>query len=243
MTLDPVMTLDLSWQQIALRLLLASLASLAIGVNRDEHGRAAGMRTTMLVTLAAALVMVAVNLLLPMRGKPADSYIQLDLMRLPLGILSGIGFIGAGAILKKENRAIGVTTAATLWFTTVLGLLFGAGLLRLAIAATLLALLILTVLRYVEHWVPRSQRASLTFHLGPGAPSREALLILVTAHGAHIKAVSADYARDQASLSLLRCELQWRSTEKNAPEMLRRFDELRTIPGVLSFRWDQPLTD
>src|SRR5882757_8366020 len=94
------MTLDLGWQEIALRLLLACVASLAIGYNRDEHGRPAGMRTVMLVTLTA---MLEVNLLLPMTGKVSDSFIQLDLMRLPLGILSGIGFIGAGAIIKKDS--------------------------------------------------------------------------------------------------------------------------------------------
>ncbi len=238
MTIDPVMTLELSWQQIALRLALASLASLLIGLNRDEHGRAAGMRTTMLVTLAATLAMLQVNILLPQAGKPAGSFNQNDLMRLPLGILSGIGFIGAGAIIKKESGAMGVTTAATLWFSTMLGLLFGAGQVKLASTATLLALFILTALRYVEDWLPSVQRATLTLHLDDLAPPREAILMRIHGLGAHVKGVSAEYAQGDA-LRLLRCDLHWRAREHDAPAMARRMGELRSLPGVTAFRWDQ----
>ena len=66
------MTVDVSWEQIALRIALACFASLAIGYNRDEHGRPAGMRTVMLVTLTATLAMLQVNMLLPLRGKAPD---------------------------------------------------------------------------------------------------------------------------------------------------------------------------
>jgi putative Mg2+ transporter-C (MgtC) family protein len=92
-----------------------------IGINRSEHGHAAGLRTTLLVCLAASLSMLQVNLLLPMTGKTSSSFAVMDLMRLPLGILSGMGFIGAGAIVRKDNFVHGLTTAATLWFVTGLG--------------------------------------------------------------------------------------------------------------------------
>src|ERR1700734_127120 len=149
------MTLHLSWEQIAIRIALACLASLAIGYNRDELMHPAGISTVMLVTMTATLAMLQVNLLLPLTGKSSTSFNVLDLMRLPLGILSGIGFIGAGAIIKKDNGAIGVPTAATLWFATMLGLLFGGGQLRLASTSTVLALLILIGLKYVEESLPR----------------------------------------------------------------------------------------
>ncbi|MEK6398574.1 MAG: MgtC/SapB family protein, partial [Terriglobus sp.] len=141
--------------QIALRLLLAAVASLLLGLNRDEHGRPAGMRTTMLVTLAATFAMLMVNILLPMSGKGPGSFIGLDVMRLPLGVLSGIGFIGAGTILKRGNTAVGVTTAATLWYSTILGFLFGAGQIYLGIAATIIAAVILIGLRPIEKRVRR----------------------------------------------------------------------------------------
>src|ERR1700759_2005439 len=104
------------WTDVAMRLICTTIGGLVIGFNREEEGRPAGLRTTLLVALAAALSMIQANLLLGTAGKAADSFVVLDLMRLPLGILSGMGFIGAGAILRRENLVLGVTTAATLWF-------------------------------------------------------------------------------------------------------------------------------
>lgn len=121
------MPVTLDWQHVALRLALTVAAGFIIGFNRSEHGRPAGMRTTLLVCLAASLSMIQANLLMNSVGKAHDSFVVLDLMRLPLRILSGMGFIGAGTILRKENLVLGVTTAATLWFTTLMGLCFGGG--------------------------------------------------------------------------------------------------------------------
>ena len=121
------MSPHLDWQEIALRLALTVVAGTLVGLDRGRHGRPAGLRTTLLVCLASAVSKIQTNLLLPTTGKPTDSFVTLDLMRLPLGILTGMGFIGAGAILKKGDIVLGVTTATTLWFVTVLGLCFGGG--------------------------------------------------------------------------------------------------------------------
>ena len=94
----------------------------SVGADRDERGKAAGIRTNVLVCLAASLSMILANAMLGTAGKNASSFSVLDLMRLPLGILSGMGFIGAGVILRKGEMVIGVTTAATLWTVTMLGL-------------------------------------------------------------------------------------------------------------------------
>lgn len=110
-----------------------------IGLNRGERGHAAGLRTTTLVCLAASVAMIQMNLLLPVAGKKSDFFSVMDIMRLPLGILSGMGFIGAGAILRKGDTVSGVTTAATLWLVTVIGLCFGGGQLWLGAATTGLA--------------------------------------------------------------------------------------------------------
>ena len=124
------MPIEISWQTIALRILLTLIAGTLLGINRSKHGHPAGLRTTLLVTLAASVAMIQMNLLLPTNGKPHDSYAVMDLMRLPLGILTGVGFIGAGAILRKDNMVIGVTTAATMRFATVVGLCPGGGQVR-----------------------------------------------------------------------------------------------------------------
>src|ERR1700691_1010366 len=96
----------LTWQDIALRLALSIVAGALIGFDRGEHGRPAGLRTTLLVCLAAAIAMLQANLLLTTRGRTADSFVTIDLMRLPLGILTGMGFIGAGAVFRRDGLVL-----------------------------------------------------------------------------------------------------------------------------------------
>src|SRR6202167_2544443 len=145
------MPLTLTWQDIALRLAMSLAAGGLIGLDRGEHGRPAGLRTTLLVCLAAAVAMIQTNLLLATKGRAPDSFIMLDLMRLPLGILTGMGFIGGGAILRRDGFVLGVPTAATLLFVTVIGLCFGGGQIALGIAATALGMLVLSGLRWFDY--------------------------------------------------------------------------------------------
>lgn len=183
------MPLTLTWEQIALRILLAAIASLLIGLNRDEKGHPAGMRTTMLVCLAACLAQLQANILLPTVGKTLSSFAVLDLERLPLGILSGIGFIGAGVIVKRDNNLVtGVTTAATIWFVSVLGLLFGGGQLRLGCAATALAIFILWGLKHAENYIPREQQGNLYLKLDANSPTEEELRKLILKAGCESRA-------------------------------------------------------
>src|SRR5947209_3962697 len=120
------MPLTVEWYEIAVRLAVTVVAGVLLGLDRSERARAAGLRTTLLVCLAASIAMILTNLLLSTQGKTAESFATMDPMRLPLGLLCGMGFIGAGAIVRRRGEPIqGVTTAATLWLTTVLGLCFG----------------------------------------------------------------------------------------------------------------------
>ena len=98
------MPMTVEWSEIALRMVLTIVAGGLIGFNREEHGRAAGLCTMILVCLAASVSMILVNLMLASDGRHCDSFIMLDLMRLPLGMLSGMGFIGAGAIFVAAVR-------------------------------------------------------------------------------------------------------------------------------------------
>src|SRR5437764_145947 len=145
------MSIAVGWYEIALRILCALVAGAVIGINRGRRGQAAGMRTTMLVSLAACLSMIQVNLLLGVEGKISSSFIVMDPMRLPLGVLSGMGFIGAGSILRRDNVVVGVTTAATLWFVTVVGLCLGAGHIGLGMASVALGWVILEGLHAFEN--------------------------------------------------------------------------------------------
>ena len=100
--------------------------------------------------------------LLDQTGKGQGSFAVLDLMRLPLGILTGMGFIGAGAVFRKDGLVTGVTTAAMLWFVTVVGLCFGGGQYRLGAVGSVVGLAVLWGLRFVEHRLERRKAAWLT---------------------------------------------------------------------------------
>ena len=156
------MPLEPSWSDIAIRLTLTMLAGAVIGFNRGARGHAAGFRTTILVGLAASVAMIQANILLPLSGKTSESFAVMDLMRLPLGILTGVGFIGGGTILKKGDLVTGVTTAATLWVMTVIGLCLGGGQLVLGVVTTVLVVITLWALKWIDLVIPREHRAKLT---------------------------------------------------------------------------------
>ena len=156
------MPLHPDWADIAVRLALTMAAGGIIGFNRGARGHAAGFRTTILVCLAASVAMIQTNILLAMEGKSTGSFAVMDLMRLPLGILTGVGFIGGGTILKKGDLVTGVTTAATLWLVTVIGLCLGGGQLVLGLVATALGVLTLWILKWIDVAIPRQHRATLT---------------------------------------------------------------------------------
>lgn len=164
------MPLHPTWPDIALRLVLTVLAGAVIGLNRESRGHAAGFRTTILVALAASVSMIEANMLLSVDGKAATSFATMDVLRFPLGVLTGVGFIGGGAILKRGNLVTGVTTAATLWAITAIGLCFGAGLLLLGLAATAIAAATLWLLKWLDRRIRREQHAVLVIALTPSEP-------------------------------------------------------------------------
>jgi putative Mg2+ transporter-C (MgtC) family protein len=202
------MSLEVTWQDIALRLLLTVIAGVLIGMNREEHGQGAGLRTTLLVCLAASVSMIQANLLLGVAGKPSNSFVVLDLMRLPLGILSGMGFIGAGAILRKGSLVRGVTTAATLWFVTVMGLCFGGGQIGLGLGALLLGMMILGGLKQLEKHCKQHHQATLTIIAGEKAPSETEIIKNITDAGYKVTSSSVILG-ENAVLLEMSCEVSW----------------------------------
>src|SRR5579862_2520470 len=169
------MTEIVGWHPIALRLFLTLVAGVLIGFNREEHRQPAGLRTTLLVCLAAAVAMLQANVLLGTAGRSPNSYVTLDLMRLPLGILTGVGFIGAGAIFRQHDMLRGVTTAATLWYVTVVGLCFGGGQIGLGIVGTAVGVAVLWGLKLIERHMETEKSALLVVVAGPEGPGAGAV--------------------------------------------------------------------
>jgi putative Mg2+ transporter-C (MgtC) family protein len=206
------MPIDLHWPAIAVRLACAVIASALIGLNRSEHGHAAGLRTSILVCLAACVAMIQVNLLLPLAGRSPDSFVMNDLMRLRLGILSGMGFIGAGAIVRRDNLVAGVTTAATLWLVTVLGLCFGGGEIALGWAGTAIGALVLTGLKWIEDRIAQERTGTLLIVTALSGPDEDEIRATLRDRGFRIAACALAVDAD-AQRNRLKCELRWRSTD------------------------------
>lgn len=228
------MPFTLTWSDIAVRLAFTLIAGVLVGLDRDERGKAAGIRTNVLVCLAASLSMILANGMLGTLGKNQSSFSVLDLMRLPLGILSGMGFIGAGAILRKGEMVLGVTTAATLWMITMLGLCFGAGKILLGTAGLVLTLFTLWGLKIVENHMSQDHRGSLWVVTGNEALSRE-LRALVKQSGLEVHTWTVDVSREKERV-VVQCELRWRAPrqEHGEPPVI---DALRQRPDVERVRW------
>lgn len=138
--------------RVAVRMGVALLLGAAIGWDRERNDAEAGLRTHMLVALGAALIV----LVCAEAGMGDD-----DLSRVVQGVVSGIGFLGAGAVLKNsdEGRIHGLTTAAGIWVTAAVGVCAGLGHESTAVLATVLVLVVLAALRRVGRRIPRDKAA------------------------------------------------------------------------------------
>jgi putative Mg2+ transporter-C (MgtC) family protein len=229
------MTPEIHWQQIALRLALTVIAGGLLGTERSRTGHAAGLRTTLLVTLAASIAMIQMNLLMESNGKPASSYAVMDVMRLPLGILTGVGFIGAGAIVRKNELVLGITTAATLWFATVVGLCLGGGQMILGSVSTVIGFGVLWGLCAFENRVEHYQLAELHMSISDGGLSPQDLRVRLEAEKFHIKSLSITHLVSEGRKKF-DLEVRWPSTGDNAdiPPILT---ELERLPGLMLLEW------
>jgi putative Mg2+ transporter-C (MgtC) family protein len=141
-----------AWPEVVARLALSAAVGVVIGLNRDLHHKQAGVRTNALVSLGAALSVVMV---FPPGADPATHYA--DLSRVIQGVLTGIGFLGAGVILRDpaSRHVSGLTTAAAVWLSALLGTAAGAGAYVPVVVALVLALLAIVGGGPFERWFKR----------------------------------------------------------------------------------------
>ncbi|OYY23049.1 MAG: hypothetical protein B7Y65_03735 [Azorhizobium sp. 35-67-15] len=229
------MPLNPDWADIVLRLACAFVACGLIGLDRGSQERAAGLRTNIIVGVAACVAMISANLLLTLSGKTSDSFVQTDVMRLPLGILTGVGFIGAGAVLHREGLTLGVTTAASLWYVTVMGLCFGAGQLALGAMALLLGIVTLWGLKHVEQRMARKKAVKLSLVLGRDGPSEAAVRALLDEATMTVRRYSLR-VEPVTGQRELHYDLWWPVVSvAQSPALL---DTLAAKPGVLQLDWE-----
>jgi putative Mg2+ transporter-C (MgtC) family protein len=142
-----------------LRILVAVALGAALGLERELTAKPAGLRTYMLVAEGAALFMIG-SILLTEQFGPAGGGIAPDPTRIPAGIVTGVGFLGAGVIFQSRDRILGITTAASIWVAAVIGMLAGAGYYITAVGGTVVALITLAALRFLERQIGAKQPPS-----------------------------------------------------------------------------------
>ena len=221
----------MSLTDFILRLGSALLIGIALGLEREKRGRAAGLRTTALVAFSASLAMV-LSEWLPTTNATNGSFGG-DPARLAAGVLTGMGFLGAGVIIRQDTLIRGVTTAAVLWTACILGLTAGSGNLALAWGATIIVLLVLIGLPMLERRMDNDGYVTLTIAMtAPGIPmallkellSRHRLVILTTSidrHGDNVLVSVHVSAPKRDSLDLPACVT----------------DELLALSGVTRATW------
>jgi putative Mg2+ transporter-C (MgtC) family protein len=139
---------------ILLHLLISLMAGGLIGLERSYHGRPAGFRTHVLVCVSASMLMLVTLYQSEWYLAPLGDTVRTDPTRMAQGIMTGIGFLGAGVIMKEGLSVRGLTTAASIWMTAAIGILAGIGFYFPVLVVTLLTISALSFFRWVERILP-----------------------------------------------------------------------------------------
>jgi len=148
--------------EIAVRLLLGAMIGGIIGFEREIHGRAAGFRTQLIVCVASVLIMITSENYY-FHILTVDPALRIDPARISAGALIGIGFLGAGVIIKSGFAVRGLTTAASIWIVSAIGLAIGGGLYFEGVLTGVITIIALVVLRIVEKNVRMLRYKIITF--------------------------------------------------------------------------------
>jgi putative Mg2+ transporter-C (MgtC) family protein len=158
---------------ILLNLLGALLLGLAVGYERSYHGRAAGMRTYGLVCMASCALTIMGGYPDYWYGGHGDVLVMVDPTRIVQGVVTGIGFLGAGVIMRSGFNISGLTTAASIWTSSVIGILVGVGFYLAAMGLAFFAAMIMIYLNRIESVLPSRPAVAVTLRFKPGVVPRE----------------------------------------------------------------------
>jgi putative Mg2+ transporter-C (MgtC) family protein len=217
--------------EMLVRLTAALVSGALIGYERSFHGRPAGLRTHVLVCLASSLLMlVTVFEMHWVRTGPGE--IRLDPTRMAQGIMTGIGFLGAGVVVKEGLNVRGLTTAASIWITAAIGILAGVGLYMPMIVAVIMTLAVLSLFRWIEAKVPTQTYYHFDVKYEKGGDlSEDDMRALITKHRFSI----ADFSyRLETEGRVLRHSMTLRTTHRAAAKALA--STLRDNGTVLEFK-------
>jgi len=179
-----------------LRLCLGFAAGAIIGFERSSRRQVAGLRTHILIATGATLLML-LSIYLPQQFSPHRTG---DPGRIAAQVVSGIGFLGAGAIIRLGNNVRGLTTAASIWFVAAVGLAIGAGMFIVAGGAVILGLITLMLLGIVEKKIfPSGRFKLLEISYKDNSPNTEAALDIIREAGIQIQSVDVNHGKDKGT--------------------------------------------
>lgn len=184
---------------MVLRIAIGTALGGVIGYERDRHRRPVGLRTHMIVALAAATYMIISEFFYDFQGYTPGEGIDVDASRIAASVVSGIGFLAGGAILRNGLSVQGLTTAAGLWLVTAIGMSAGAGMYVVAIAVTALGVIVLTVMRGLEARIGDVARHRVEATIA-GTP--DALFKAIGDLGARVERLEYDRRIDEAVVVL-----------------------------------------
>ncbi len=217
--------------EMALRLLAALAAGALIGYERSYHGRPAGFRTHALVCTASSLLML-VTVYEEHWVQTSVELIRLDPTRMAQGIMTGIGFLGAGVIMKEGLLLRGLTTAASIWMTAAIGILSGIGFYFPLLVSVVLTITMLSAFRWLESRMPAQAYYFFEVRFARSSGMTEdALRALIESHGFSIANFSYRLDGKERAHSNT---MVLRSTNRSSASRLAR--ELDTIESVHEFR-------
>jgi putative Mg2+ transporter-C (MgtC) family protein len=217
---------------IVIRIGAAWLAGSLIGIERSYREKPAGFRTHSLVCLASALLMTVTTHQWQWIGNVPLETLRADPQRIAQGIMTGIGFLGAGAIFRERLIVRGLTTAASVWMTAALGILYGVGFYAPAILGTVLTLVTLIGLRVLEHRLPMQMHALHELRFAKDQVMHEDDVRALLAHHA-FEVVNMSYRQTDAGRRFeYRMIIHTRETENLA----RLARTLSALPNVREFR-------
>ena len=219
--------------EVLLRLALAAVLGAAIGLEREIRERGAGLRTHLLVSLGSALFTIVSAYGFHSFLASGASVVRADPTRIAAQIVTGIGFLGAGAIIRQGLSVRGLTTAATLWVVAAIGLAAGAGYYSAAVVTTVLVLVSLWPLRILAYRIflrYRPERERLLVDLAPGR-SAAPVLAAVEEAGGRIESFAVTGDDERRSVAL----------EVDLPEEARlsTASAVSELDGVRGIRWGQ----
>ncbi len=224
--------LDPHFLTIAGNVVAAWFAGAAIGLERSFHGRPAGFRTHALVCLSSAILMVVFNFQEDWLGAMPIETIRSDPTRMAQGIMTGIGFLGAGLIFKEGVTVHGLTTAASIWTTAAIGILLGIGFFYPALLATVVTVGTLSAFRRVEARIPTQIYAHHIIRFSADRTMTETdLRAMLEQHGFSIANMA--YRLEEGG-GVFEYRMMLRTLKKRDLERLAI--DLRKVDGIVEFR-------